>query len=58
MVDMILFPSSYFSISKVDYAELEDGSWRIVEAGDGEVSGLSEGQNYEQYFRVLYQCFK
>ncbi len=42
----------------VDYAELADGSWRIVEAGDGEVSGLSEGQNYEQYFRVLYQCFK
>ena len=42
----------------VDYAELEDGTWRIVEAGDGEVSGLSEGQNYEQYFRALYQCFK
>lgn len=42
----------------VDYAELEDGSWRIIEAGDGSVSGLSENQNYEQYFRALYQCFK
>ncbi len=42
----------------VDFAELEDGTWRIVEAGDGEVSGLSDGQNYEHYFRVLYQCFK
>lgn len=42
----------------VDYAELADGSWKIVEAGDGEVSGLSEGQDYEQYFRALYQCFK
>ncbi len=42
----------------VDFAELEDGTWRIVEAGDGEVSGLSDGQDYEHYFRVLYQCFK
>ena len=41
----------------VDYAELEDGSWRIIEAGDGAVSGLSEFQNYEQYFRALYHCF-
>lgn len=42
----------------VDYAELENGSWRIVEAGDGEVSGLSDNQDYEAYFRALYQCFK
>ena len=42
----------------VDYAELEDGSWKILEAGDGEVSGLSENQDYEHYFRVLYQCFR
>lgn len=42
----------------VDYAELEDGTWRIVEAGDGEVSGLSDNQDYEHYFRALYQCFK
>ena len=42
----------------VDFAELEDGTWRIVEAGDGSVSGLSEGQDYEQYFRALYICFR
>ena len=42
----------------VDYAELEDGTWRIVEAGDGEVSGLSDNQDYEHYFRTLFQCFK
>lgn len=42
----------------VDYAELEDGTWRIVEAGDGEVSGLSDGQNYERYFRAIHHCFK
>lgn len=42
----------------VDFAELEDGSWRIVEAGDGSVSGLSEGQDYGQYFRAMYRCFQ
>lgn len=42
----------------VDYAELKDGSWKIVEAGDGSVSGLSEQQDYEAFFRALYQCFK
>ena len=42
----------------VDYAELEDGSWKIVEAGDGSVSGLSEGQDYEHFFRTLYHCFE
>lgn len=38
----------------VDYAELSDGTWMIIEAGDGNVSGLSEGQNYEAFFRALY----
>lgn len=47
--------SKYYT---VDYAELEDGSWKIIEAGDGGVSGLSDFQDYEQYFRALYQCFK
>lgn len=37
--------SNYYT---VDYAELTDDSWLIIEAGDGEVSGLSEHQNYEQ----------
>ncbi len=47
--------SIYYTI---DFAELEDGTWRIIEAGDGSVSGLSENQDYNQYFRALYQCFK
>lgn len=47
--------SIYYTI---DYAELDDGTWKIIEAGDGEVSGLSENQDYAQYFRTLYQCFK
>ena len=47
--------SLYYTL---DYAELEDGTWKIIEAGDGEVSGLSDNQDYEAYFRALYQCFK
>ncbi|MGI6721241.1 MAG: ATP-grasp domain-containing protein [Anaerovoracaceae bacterium] len=46
--------SSYYTI---DFAELADGTWRIIEAGDGQVSGLSEGQDYNAYFRALHQCF-
>lgn len=42
----------------VDFAELEDGSWKVIEAGDGSVSGLSEFQDAEQYYRALYQCFR
>ena len=48
-------PSVYYTI---DYAELDNGSWTIIEAGDGSVSGLSEGLDYTQYFRSLYQCFQ
>jgi len=47
--------STYYT---VDYAELADGSWRVIEAGDGSVSGLSENQDAESYFRALWQCFK
>lgn len=46
-------PSGFYT---VDFAELEDGSWVVIEAGDGSVSGLSEGQDYEAYFRALYHC--
>ena len=42
----------------VDYAELSDGTWVVIEAGDGSVSGLSDGQDYEVYFRTLYHCFE
>lgn len=41
----------------VDFAELEDGSWRVIEAGDGSVSGLSELQDITAYYRALYHCF-
>ncbi|MDE6425225.1 MAG: ATP-grasp domain-containing protein [Ruminococcus sp.] len=47
-------PSRYYTI---DYAELSDGTWKVIEAGDGSVSGLSENQNIYSYFRTLFYAF-
>ena len=41
----------------IDFAELSDGSWTVIEAGDGSVSGLSDYQNYREFFRKLYMAF-
>ncbi len=38
----------------VDYAELVDGTWRVLEAGDGGVSGLPEQLDFVDYYRKLY----
>ena len=46
--------SSFYTL---DFAELVDGSWKILEAGDGSVSGPSEGQNLEAFYRALHACF-
>jgi hypothetical protein len=46
--------SPYYTL---DYAEPADGSWKIIEAGDGGVSGLSPGQDAATYFRTLYYAF-
>lgn len=43
-------PSPFYT---VDYAELEDGTWKILEAGDGQVSGLSPNQDAESFFRTI-----
>jgi len=43
----INLPSNYYS---VDFAELHDGSWIIIEVGDGQVSGLSPNQWSFKYF--------
>ena len=42
----------------VDFAELENGEWIIIEVGDGGVSGLSDFQDYEEFYRKLYYAFK
>lgn len=41
----------------VDYAELADGSWKVIETGDGSVSGLSDRQDAKVFFRALYFAF-
>ena len=38
----------------IDYAERADGQWIIIEAGDGQVSGLSSGQDMAVFYRALY----
>ena len=45
--------SNYYT---VDYAELEDGNWKILETGDGGVSGLPDSVDYETYYKTLYEC--
>ncbi len=41
----------------VDYAETADGSWKIIEAGDGQVSGLSDYQDVGSFYRDLSLVF-
>ncbi|QJE95306.1 ATP-grasp domain-containing protein [Luteolibacter luteus] len=38
----------------VDVALLEDGSWKIVETGDGQVSGLPLGLDPERFYMALW----
>lgn len=44
-------PSAFYT---VDYAELSDDSWIIIEAGDGQVSGPSPNQDLCQFYRNIY----
>jgi hypothetical protein len=37
----------------LDFAELANGCWKILEAGDGSVSGPSEGQNLKSFYRAI-----
>ena len=37
----------------IDYAQLTDNSWKIIETGDGQVSGLSDNQDIENFYRTL-----
>ena len=37
----------------IDYAELEDGSWTIIETGDGQVSGLAASDSPTRFYEAL-----
>jgi len=43
-------PSPFYTI---DFGQLQNGDWTIIETGDGGVSGLSKGQNYHVFYRTL-----
>ncbi|MCL1917205.1 MAG: ATP-grasp domain-containing protein [Peptococcaceae bacterium] len=43
-------PSRYYT---VDFGEMEDGSFIILETGDGQVSGLSPHQNVSKYYNEM-----
>lgn len=42
----------------VDFGELADGTWKIIETGDGGVSGLSDGQDARPFYRALRMAFR
>jgi len=42
--------SNFFTI---DISEKEDGSWMIIETGDGQVSGLSPNQNCLEFYNSM-----
>ncbi|MEE1421423.1 MAG: ATP-grasp domain-containing protein [Eggerthellaceae bacterium] len=54
-------PASYLSMLNtavapfytVDYAELADGTWTIIEAGDGQVSGLAESDDPIRFYKAI-----
>ena len=43
--------SPYYTI---DFAKLNDGSWKIIEVGDGSVSGLDLFSNKDGYYKSMY----
>lgn len=57
-------PESYLSTRNiavvpfytVDYAELTDGTWTIIEAGDGQVSGLAESDDPTRFYEAMARC--
>lgn len=42
----------------VDYAELADGGWTIMEAGDGQVSGLAASDNPTRFYEEMARRIK
>lgn len=42
----------------IDFAELEDGSWFVIETGDGQVSGLSPNQYIFKFYEEIGLVFK
>lgn len=41
------------SFCTIDYAELADGTWKVLETGDGQVSGLCDNQDPVAFYRAI-----
>lgn len=37
----------------VDYAELDSGDWKVIECGDGQVSGIPDDKNIGDFYKDL-----
>lgn len=46
------FPSPFYT---VDFAELDNGTWTILETGDGQVSGLATEAFTEEFMAKLFK---
>lgn len=42
----------------IDYAELEDGTWTVVEVGDGGVSGLAAADNATRFYEEIANALR
>lgn len=45
-----MLDSPFFTL---DFAQLEDDSWIIIESGDGQVSGITDSSQTETFYRML-----
>lgn len=45
-----MLDSPFFTI---DFAELKDGSWTVIECGDGQVSGITDASQSELFYELL-----
>jgi len=52
---LVQLPSRFFTI---DVAEREDGVWRIVELGDGQVAGLLPLIDLNRFYRSVHQALR
>lgn len=45
-----ILDSPFFTL---DFAQLEDNSWIIIESGDGQVSGITDSSQTEMFYKML-----
>lgn len=56
--DYLLAKYTMAGFYTVDFAELDDDTWTIIECGDGQVSGLPETLSPHEFYSHIYNIFK